>query len=211
MTHLPLKQALVNATKAAEKAMELWLESDAPQGSEEYETLLATSNVADEVRAAALEAFRDSNEPRLFELRDLGGSETITAVSLEDALEQAREWVERGDWDTSNGTVYVDVHVFGKDDETQDKVTVAIHQPEPKCSDKDGHDWQSPVEIVGGIKETPGVWGHGAGILMKECCMNCGCLRRTDTWAQRRDTGEQGFTETTYVEGFYNLSEYDAA
>lgn len=72
---------------------------------------------------------------------------------------------------------------------------------EPTCPDHDEHDWQSPHEIVGGIKENPGVWGHDGGVIINECCMHCGCKRVTDTAAQRHD-GER-ITEVTYEPGFY--------
>ena len=33
----------------------------------------------------------------------------------------------------------------------------------PDCHDRHEHNWRSPIEIVGGIKENPGVWSHGGG------------------------------------------------
>lgn len=83
-----------------------------------------------------------------------------------------------------------------------DTISVSIDQPEPDCpSDEGQHDWQSPIEVVGGIAENPGCWGHGGGAIVTEVCVRCGCSRKTDTWAQRSDTGEQGLTEVTYEEG----------
>lgn len=35
--------------------------------------------------------------------------------------------------------------------------TATLHPIEPECDDGE-HKWESPVEIVGGIKENPGVW-----------------------------------------------------
>lgn len=77
-------------------------------------------------------------------------------------------------------------------------------QPEaPKCLDgkRDTHDWQSPHAIVGGIKENPGVWGHGGGVKITEVCVRCGCGRHTDTWAQNPSTGEQGLESVRYEAG----------
>lgn len=95
-------------------------------------------------------------------------------------------------------------------DNQQESVTVRFDQDEPKCSSDDGHDWQSPYSIVGGIKENPGVWGHGGGVVINECCMNCGCQKSTDTWAQRGDTGEQGLTSVSYTPGVYELEESES-
>ena len=132
-----------------------------------------------------------------YTLRDEMVSHTIDADSLAEARELAREWALEGDCDTSRGTVYCDVRIFDEDGDYVEKVTVTFEQEEPACTE-DEHDWQSPYEILGGLKENPGVWGHGAGIIMREVCMHCGCEKKTDTWAQRRDTGEQGLTEVTY-------------
>lgn len=75
--------------------------------------------------------------------------------------------------------------------------TATLHPIEPECDDGE-HKWESPVEIVGGIKENPGVWGHGGGVRIQEVCLKCGCGKLTDTWAQRLDTGEQGLRSITY-------------
>lgn len=77
-----------------------------------------------------------------------------------------------------------------------------LEPAEPECTDGE-HDWQSPYEIVGGCKENPGVWGHGGGVRIHECCMKCGCERVTDTWAQDMNTGEQGLESVSYEPGKY--------
>lgn len=43
------------------------------------------------------------------------------------------------------------------------------------------HEWQSP-QWLGGVKENPGVWGHGGGVIVHEVC-ECGARKITDTWA----------------------------
>lgn len=52
----------------------------------------------------------------------------------------------------------------------------------PACTSKSGHEWTSPHEVVGGLKENPGVFGHGGGVVIREVCAHCGRQRRTDTW-----------------------------
>jgi hypothetical protein len=81
--------------------------------------------------------------------------------------------------------------------------TVEVEPAEPECEDGQAHDWQAPHEIVGGIEENPGVWGHGGGVYINQVCMHCGCGKTIDTWAQNRETGEQGLTSVSYEEGKY--------
>jgi len=152
-----------------------------------------------------------------YTLRGEGSEIEIQAATLADARAQATAWAEEGDWDTSDGTVYEDVRILAPDGngelEIIETVTVAIHQPEPRCSSNEGHDWQSPVEIVGGDARNPGVWGNDGGVTISECCMRCGCRRHTNTWAYRRDTGEQGLREVTYTPDYYSdvLRKYEEA
>lgn len=79
-------------------------------------------------------------------------------------------------------------------------VTVRIDPDEPRCIEGEEHDWQSPLEVVGGIEENPGVIGHGGGVICKRVCAKCGRYRLTDSWAQRSDTGEQGLDSVEYLE-----------
>lgn len=197
---MTMRSALNHAIETAKVAELVWRDCD-HDGDDECEHRVA-SDAADEAVAAARAALLASGEPLRYTLSDEGVSETITATSWDDAREQAREWAERGDWDTSRGTVYVSVRIVGEDGE-EDSVRVSIDQPEPECSHDDGHDWQSPHEIVGGSEDCPGILGHGGGVIISECCMHCGCSRTTDTWAQDRSTGAEGLTQVTYEVGYY--------
>jgi hypothetical protein len=126
---------------------------------------------------------------------------TFEADSAEEALDLA-EAGNQGDYDTSNGTVWVSWYAIDEDGEVAAERTIQIDPPEPECSGGK-HDWQSPIEIVGGIKENPGVQGHGGGVIIHEVCLHCGCERVTDTWAQNPETGEQGLRSVAYEEGKY--------
>jgi hypothetical protein len=128
-----------------------------------------------------------------------GVAREIEASDMQDAREQARDWATDGSYDTSAGYVYVTVYIMDTSGECMETVSVALPMDEPQCDNASGeHDWQGPYGIVGGLRENPGVWGHGGGVVINRVCMTCGCGKRTDTWAQRRDTGEQGLTEVTY-------------
>jgi len=120
-----------------------------------------------------------------------------TAESPRDA---AQAYVDDGGWGEITETTWVTVYVWtedGDDPDDREGYTIEIDPAEPGCTGDD-HDWQSPHEIVGGIAENPGVWGHGGGCRIHEVCRHCGAHRHTDTWAQRPDTGEQGLTSVRY-------------
>lgn len=87
-----------------------------------------------------------------------------------------------------------------RDDARRIKETVAIDPDEPKCKRGHEHEWCAPLEVVGGIPENPGVWGHGGGVLIHEVCRHCGWYRTTDTWATRPDNGAQGLRSVEYAE-----------
>jgi hypothetical protein len=147
-----------------------------------------------------------AEETTTYTLRAEGAEETIEAVSLKDAREQARDWAREGDYiDEGLETIWVDVRIEGPDGLVE-TVTVDIDPEEPDCTDGDGHDWQAPVEIVGGCKESPGVYGHGGGVTISEVCVHCGCRKVVDTWAQRRDTGEQGLQAISYTPHHYDIT-----
>ncbi len=76
--------------------------------------------------------------------------------------------------------------------------TLKLHPAAPDCAEGHEHDWQSPYEIVGGIRDNPGVWGHGGGVIYREVCAHCGAYKITDTWATRPDNGVQGLTSVCY-------------
>jgi hypothetical protein len=88
---------------------------------------------------------------------------------------------------------------FGSNAET--RVTVAIDPEEPDCAEGREHDWRAPYSVLGGLKENPGVQGHGGGgVICKTVCAYCGAYKVEDSWAQRPDNGEQGLHSTSYEE-----------
>lgn len=82
---------------------------------------------------------------------------------------------------------------------------VEIPADVPACS-ADEHEWVAPYEVVGGLKENPGVWGKGGGLIMHRVCAHCGCLQTHDTWATGPG-GEQGLSVTTYDGGDHQYRE----
>jgi len=143
-------------------------------------------------------------------LRDSQTETEIEAASLAEARTRAKEWAREGDYDAEcfdSGTIWIEVQIIAVDadgDETiETVVTVALDPEAPECYEGGEHEWSSPFEIVGGIKENPGVWGHGGGVVISEVCLLCGCKKTTDTWATNPDNGEQGLTSVQYEAEHY--------
>lgn len=131
-------------------------------------------------------------------------------IEADSSEEAAQQYVDGGDWDRES-TCWVEVKAWRIGlDEDGDEVeideefhTITLDPSEPDCLDGETHMWKSPFSIVGGIKENPGVWGSGGGVIIQECCMLCGCEKVTDTWAQNPNNGEQGLTSVQYEESKY--------
>lgn len=133
---------------------------------------------------------------------------TVWATDIDDALQAAVDGVDRAayadaayaDDEGDGSTIWVDAQATDMISGESVSETVTLEPDEPDCADGHDHDWQSPHEVVGGDRANPGVYGHGGGVVITEVCRHCGCYRVQDTWAQRRDTGEQGLESTTYRE-----------
>ena len=78
--------------------------------------------------------------------------------------------------------------------------TSLINPPEPESDHE--HQWDSVQKIEGGLKENPGVWGHGGGVIVSYHCKHPGCYvtMTKDTWAQNPATGQQGYETVVYGE-----------
>lgn len=159
-------------------------------------------SAAEETAEAARVALHDSSEDECWIARDGDSGVTLDlgVTTPSDAREDAIAWAEGGDYGDVVRTIWLDVDLRSETGH-EDRVTTQIDPTEPACGDGREHGWQSPHAIVGGLRENPGVRGHGGGVICTEVCLRCGCARITDTWAQRRDTGEQGLTSVEYREG----------
>jgi hypothetical protein len=83
-----------------------------------------------------------------------------------------------------------------RDAEHIETVTVTIEPSVPDCDDDHSeHEWEDDGrEGFGAV-----VTGHGGCVVLQHRCTHCGIVRITDTWAQRRDTGEQGLESVRYT------------
>lgn len=118
-------------------------------------------------------------------------------IQAESAKAAAAEYVAGGDWGGGNETIWV--NVWAEEDGVRTRHKIAIEPEAPDC-DADEHDWASPIEVVGGIQENPGVMGNGGGVVITEVCRHCGCYRITNTWAQDMSDGTQGLESVEYRE-----------
>jgi hypothetical protein len=125
------------------------------------------------------------------------GGETVVEIEAESAEDAAAEYVEP--YDPGETTYWVDVRV-SRDPSLEDEARhkIAVDPPAPACAEGHEHDWRAPFEVVGGIRENPGVWGHAGGVRITEVCYHCGAYRDTDTWATDPSDGTQGHASTRY-------------
>jgi hypothetical protein len=63
----------------------------------------------------------------------------------------------------------------------------------PECEADDGgeHEWQADYDVVGGIRENPGVWSlGGTAMSFATCCAKCGCYRQEHSPGCQRNPDE---------------------
>ena len=108
------------------------------------------------------------------------------------AQAQARQQADDSDmWDLDRrGPHTITVAELDDDGEEIDSAsaTVTIGPAVPKCVAGD-HAWAAPHDLLGGLRDNPGVAGKAGGVTIDEICSLCGLQRRIDTW-------DQGWTGT---------------
>jgi hypothetical protein len=127
-----------------------------------------------------------------------GYTEIVEADSLEEALEMAKESAAEGSYDER-----VMVGVWARElDEDGELIGEALFDeveagpeptpPETECGDEDeDHDWQSPVEVVGGCTQNPGVFSTGGTRFdFYEVCSQCGMYKHTWSQGSERNPGD---------------------
>lgn len=136
-------------------------------------------------------------------MADDGNQEIETSAST--ALGAAEEYVSDGDW--GEGKSSVRVHVWREaldyDGETV-RVAESSHDvdagEDPRAvgecgTDDDDHDWEAPLELVGGLRENPGVFSTGGtSFRFESVCVNCGTYRTRTSAGMQRNPGEPSET-----------------
>jgi len=181
---------LQNIIEIRDSAYQAWLDAEPESALEGQHECLYD---------AAYQAYSDAFDfllkhpeiPREWSLRcdgvEVETIESPAGLPLRDAMHQ----VDVGCYDTSTGPVWVDVYARCEATGETERVTIQVDQDEPVCSDEHDHEWVDA-----------GVQGHGGGVLITEQCQHCGAKKVTDTWDQRPDTGEQGFTTVRYPQQY---------
>lgn len=137
-----------------------------------------------------------------FEIYDDCCRETIDATDMECAVDWATEYWQEGNWDTKC-LIKLTIEHIGWDDEILDYETIEVECGEdpvaPDCVDEQEHDWCSPHDIVGGLKENPGIWSTGGTTIVSiEVCSHCGCKKRTVNYGSQRNQGQCDTIEYYY-------------
>ena len=137
-----------------------------------------------------------------YRVQDGHYGENFEASDDDAALAYAEAWLRTGDYDRRQ-TLWLDAEVIqlaadGTCLDTLGPVSVTLQPDVPSCVGEE-HVWCSPYHILGGLKENPGVWGHGGGARIKEVCSECGMYKLTDTWATNPSDGTQGHTSVEYL------------
>lgn len=123
----------------------------------------------------------------------------VEAADAAAALQVACANVDRANYGDGDATLWIDVRVSNPETGEAAEAEVQLDPEPPRCTSPKGHQWEAPWPLVGGLKENPGVWGHGAGVILHRVCPHCGTRAITDTWATRPDTGVQGYTTVRYA------------
>jgi len=108
---------------------------------------------------------------------ELSGEESFLAKDLPAALAKAEKVVTDLAKD-ADLLGRVDYTVYPSEEDPCDGEGLEIHlnPPEPTCREEE-HEWVAPLKLVGGCSQNPGVYGEGPGIVAKDVCRHCGCLR----------------------------------
>lgn len=138
----------------------------------------------------------DSDSPWV---ADDGNAEVATTADTN--LEAAQEYVSDGDWGDGKCSVRVHVWKYALDiNGEQERVAEdsfdvdAGSDPEApgECgTDDDDHDWETPLELVGGCRENPGVFSIGGTTFRAtSVCASCGTYRISTSRGEQRNPGE---------------------
>lgn len=138
------------------------------------------------------------------------GNAEVEYPEAESGDEAAEEYVDSGDWGEVETTSWITVrawrvgYLIDADGDVvevtidRDSHTITLNPDEPECDGDHDHEWLSPYSVLGGLKENPGVWGHGGGVRIKTVCAHCGKYRVSDSWAQNPENGVQGLDSVAY-------------
>jgi hypothetical protein len=117
------------------------------------------------------------------------------AKDCQEAMQLAIDWWKDGSWENKTEIdIYVqEINPF--DDDMRfpmewETIEVGEDPPEPECTEE-SHGWETPHEIVGGLKENPGVWSLGGTTMVyHSVCSHCGLQKREFKYGAQRNPGQ---------------------
>jgi hypothetical protein len=124
-----------------------------------------------------------------------GETELYKASSAKEALESFEEdhtelyrhhWYSPPVWVTGS-IVEVD------ENDTLEPFVLVFNPAEPDCLLADDHYWNEIPEAA---------IGNGGGVITSYGCPYCDFIKKTNTWDQCPENGEQGYTTISYVKGY---------
>lgn len=145
----------------------------------------------------ALEILREYGESTYVAL--YGDGNAVEYPEATSRSEAAEMYVDGGEWGTQDETEWVhittwgrwrlgDVEIDGRDRDVD--VRVELAPDEPPCVDGHDHEWRDDPDHSDQI--------NGGGMICYSRCEWCGLGRIHDSWAQDRETGEQGLDSIRY-------------
>lgn len=126
----------------------------------------------------------------------------IEGDDLECALDYAEEKWQDGSWDEKQ-TIRIYAQEIDWDGKTiGDSITrdieVGEDSPWAECFEADAHEWCAPFDLVGGLKENPGVFSlGGTTMVFKKVCLHCGCYKTETKYGVQRNPGQSDKIEYT--------------
>jgi len=117
------------------------------------------------------------------------------ATGAVEAMDLAIDWWMEGSWENKTELDIFVQEINPWDDDMEfpmewKTIEVGEDPPEPECTE-DEHDWERPYEIVGGLKENPGVWSAGGTTMtFHSVCSHCGLHKHETQHGAQRNPGQ---------------------
>jgi len=133
--------------------------------------------------------------PRHYRTGDGTVDNVFQANGAVEAMDLAIDWWMEGSWENKTELDIFVQEINPWDDDMElpmewKTIVVGEDPPEPECTE-DEHDWERPYEIVGGLRENPGVWSAGGTTMtFHSVCSYCGLHKHETQHGAQRNPGQ---------------------
>lgn len=129
-------------------------------------------------------------------------NEIIESDDIDCAMDYAEEKWQDGLWDEKQLIELYVQEIDWDDKPIGDVLTKYIEVGEdpapPECYEAEDHEWCAPFDLVGGLKENPGVWSLGGTTIHTiTVCLHCGMYKKETHYGAQRDPGQLDKVEYT--------------